>query len=295
MQIFRGIEALQDFIKKEKCQGKSIGLIPTMGALHAGHLSLVTKATEANDVNICSIYVNPIQFNNPIDLQKYPRSWEQDTAMLEAYPNLHIFLPDDSLMYAHPPRIKIDFGELETSMEGKHRPGHFNGVAIVVAKLFHMVRPDRVYFGQKDLQQCAIVSQLIRDLSFNLEMYICPTVREEDGLALSSRNRRLSPEERQQARLIPQALHRAGEMLSQEHQAPDLVKKAMVAMFQDSSLSLEYFEIVNRADLKAIQDRQEAEEIALCIAAHVGEIRLLDNIILQNYGSTFVSPLNTRK
>ena len=280
MHVFEDITTIQTFLKEESLAGKQVGLVPTMGALHTGHLALIEKSIEENDLTICSIYVNPLQFNNSEDLQKYPRTLKSDKEKLNKYQNLHLFLPQDAVLYQENPKIHFNFGSLEESMEGEFRPGHFNGVAIVVSKFFNIVKPQRVYFGQKDLQQCMIIRQLIQDLSFDLEMIIQPTVRESDGLALSSRNRRLSPDERLEAVRIPEALNKAKDLLKDFPEELDQVHKQISAFFAATSLRLEYFSIVNTKDLKEIQKVSEAEEIAICIAAYAGQVRLLDNIIL---------------
>ena len=183
-----------------------------MGALHEGHITLIEKAKQENDVVVSSIFVNPAQFNNPDDLARYPRTLEEDCQKLEAAGCDMVFTPPSTKCTPNQPMLRLNFGELETVMEGAFRPGHFNGVGIVVAKLFNIVQADRAYFGQKDLQQVAVIRRLIRDLSFPVELIRCPTVREADGLAMSSRNRNLTPEEREQAPALFQALTLAHEL-----------------------------------------------------------------------------------
>ncbi|GAB4395266.1 MAG: pantoate--beta-alanine ligase [Microscillaceae bacterium] len=256
------------------------GFVPTMGALHEGHLALIRKAQEQNDQVVCSIYVNPAQFNNPEDLARYPRVLAQDLEQLAEFPNLIVFTPRDEEMYPAPPRVRFDFGKLEQVMEGQYRPGHFNGVALVVAKLFHLVQPHRAYFGRKDLQQTLIVKQLIDDLAFPVELVVCPTVREEDGLALSSRNRRLSTEQRQQAVLIPQTLFEVRRrILAGGHPLPELYQ-FVSEQFAQSELRLEYFQIVHRQTLEPVAHLEAPAALALCLAAYAGEIRLIDNVVL---------------
>ena len=199
MQIFYSINTLQDYLKNQRRKGKSLGFVPTMGALHRGHLSLIEASKAENDLTICSIFVNPTQFNNPQDLAVYPRTLQADCEMLESVKCDVVFAPNAHDMYLTLPNLKFDFGDLERVLEGKFRPGHFNGVGIVVSKLFNIIQPDSAYFGQKDLQQCAIINRLVKDLSYNLKLNICPTQRETDGLAMSSRNRNLTPEQRKNA------------------------------------------------------------------------------------------------
>jgi len=281
LQIFENQLSLKSFRQSLLEKGQSLGFVPTMGALHSGHLALIEKAIQENDQVICSIYVNPTQFNNSRDLQKYPRDFENDIAQLKKFECVHVFLPNDQVMYPSPTLLKFDFGYLEHVMEGHFRPGHFNGVALVVSKLFNLVKPHRAYFGQKDLQQTLIVHKLIQDLSFDLELIVCPTIREEDGLAMSSRNRRLSPSERIEARVIPYSLFEAKEML--QSQKGDIASaKALVRKnFENGGLKIEYFEIVDRFTLLPIQNIKDSKEVALCLVAYLGEVRLLDNVIFE--------------
>lgn len=206
MHIFNTISETQQYLKAQQRAGKTIGFVPTMGALHAGHISLIERAKTENDLAVCSIFVNPTQFNNSDDLKKYPRTLERDCEMLRPVGCDVVFAPSAEEMYPSLPQLKMDFGTLETIMEGKFRPGHFNGVGIVVSKLFNIVKPDKAYFGLKDLQQVAVIRRMVQELSFDLEIIPCPTLRETDGLAMSSRNTRLSPEARA---LAPQKIGRA--------------------------------------------------------------------------------------
>ncbi|MTI37996.1 pantoate--beta-alanine ligase, partial [Fulvivirga lutimaris] len=192
MQIFRDISSLQLSLNELKLERKTIGLVPTMGALHDGHAALLKASLAENDVTVCSIFVNPTQFNNDEDLKNYPRTYEEDIEFLKSFECDIVFNPSAEEMYPKSPSLKFNFADLEQSMEGSYRPGHFNGVAIVVSKLFNIVNPDRAYFGQKDLQQYRIISQLVEDLSYNIELRQIPIKRDENGLALSSRNKRLS-------------------------------------------------------------------------------------------------------
>jgi pantoate--beta-alanine ligase len=280
MQIFEKIADLKYFLRQQRTQPQSIGLVPTMGALHRGHLALIEQSNAANDITVCSIYVNPTQFNNPSDLAKYPRTFKADVDLLSQYDKCVVFAPQDFEMYPEKPHLVFDFGNLELVMEGKFRPGHFNGVAIVVAKLFNLVKPDRAYFGQKDLQQCLIVRQLVKDLSFDLELIICPTIRESDNLAMSSRNLRLAAEDRALAGQIPQVLFMAQDLIRQNRDFPN-IKKMVEDTFAKSPIQLEYFQIVNADTLLNINSYEEAKRIALCIAAYLGDIRLIDNVIVE--------------
>jgi pantoate--beta-alanine ligase len=280
MLLFDQIPALKNYLRDSRHEGKTIGFVPTMGALHAGHLSLIERAVKENDLVICSIFVNALQFNNAQDYEKYPRLFEKDVDLLAKYPNLYLFLPEHRTMYSEMPTLKMDFGQLEQVMEGAHRPGHFNGVGIVVSKLFHIVQPHRAYFGQKDLQQCRVIECMVRDLSFDLECIVCPTVREDDGLAMSSRNLRLTPEQRKHAVLLPQALFLARDLIQKEQKDFSVVRQRVTDFFENTPLKLEYFEIVHSENLQPVQTIAETSRIALCIAAYLGEIRLIDNILL---------------
>lgn len=277
MFVFNTISETQDFLKK---QNKSIGFVPTMGALHAGHISLIEKSKAENELTVCSIFVNPTQFNNPEDLKKYPRTLETDCKMLESAGCDVVFAPSAEEMYPTLPAMKFDFGNLETVMEGKFRPGHFNGVGIVVAKLFHIVKPQKAYFGLKDLQQVAVIRRMVSDLSFDLEVIPCPTLRESDGLAMSSRNTRLSPEARALAPQIFKVLNLAKESL-QNFGDVKIAKETVNQHFiQYSEFELEYFEISDFDTLEPLENYDKSKKAALCIAAFLGGVRLIDNIVV---------------
>jgi pantoate--beta-alanine ligase len=284
MLIYKSTATLKDGLATIRQNGESIGFVPTMGALHAGHMALIARAHSENDWTVCSIFVNPIQFNNSQDFAKYPRDFEKDIALLVGYPRTILFLPTEADIYPELPTLRFDFGLLERVMEGAFRPGHFNGVGIVVAKLFHAVQPSRAYFGQKDLQQCRIVQQMVKDLGFDLELIVCPTSREADGLAMSSRNQRLSPEQRSKAVAIPQALEMAKDLLIQQKQPIEEVKIAVTNFLKNTIVRLEYFEIVHSFTLQTLQETDAQKAIALCIAGFVGEVRLIDNIVLEISG-----------
>ncbi len=278
MQVFFEIKTLQTYLQNQRKSGKTIGFVPTMGALHQGHLSLIETAKNQNDVVVCSIFVNPTQFNNPHDLAVYPRTLEADCKMLEEVACDIVFAPSASEMYPSLPTLKFDFGTLENVMEGKFRPGHFNGVGIVVSKLFNIVQPNKAYFGQKDLQQCAVINCLVKDLSFSLDLVICPTQRETDGLAMSSRNRNLSEDQRVIAPEIYKSLSAAAELLKTKSSTE--VKQFVTDYFEViEDIELEYFEISDFETLLPIEELLEGKT-ALCIAAFLGKTRLIDNIII---------------
>jgi pantoate--beta-alanine ligase len=279
MFIFHSINLLRQYLDQQRQAGKSIGFVPTMGALHEGHLSLIEASRAANALTVCSIFVNPIQFNNPDDLARYPRTLEADCAMLEGAGCDVVFAPSAEEMYPEKPVLKFDFGDLERVMEGQFRPGHFNGVAVVVSKLFNIVQPQRTYFGQKDLQQVAVVRRMMLDLGFQIALHPCPTLREADGLAMSSRNRNLTPDERPVAAHIFKALTLAKNALL-EGQTATAVKQTIAAHFAtEPAFRLEYFEIVNAHTLQNVAQQQPEGQTAICVAAYLGKVRLIDNFV----------------
>lgn len=277
MHILNTIRALRDYIHTNP---RPVGLVPTMGALHQGHLTLIEQARRVpGQVVIASIFVNPVQFNNPDDLARYPRTLAADCELLEAAGCDAVFAPSAGDMYPEPPTLKLNFGELETVMEGAFRPGHFNGVGIVVAKLFNLVQPDRAYFGQKDLQQVAVIRRLIRDLSFPVELIRCPTVREADGLAMSSRNRNLTPDERALAPALSDALTLACDLV-REGNSMDRVKAAVSGFLGNRpGFRLEYVEVANADTLQPVGEQQAPGQTAVCLAAQLGRVRLIDNMV----------------
>ena len=279
MTIIEDPSLLISLLKKYKANHNKTGFVPTMGALHQGHASLFQISAGENDITIASVFVNPIQFNNSMDLEKYPRTLEKDLEILEKAGVNIAFTPSGEMMYPSKPLININFGELENVMEGKFRPGHFNGVAIIVAKLFNIVQPDNAYFGQKDLQQYLVIRQMVKDLSFQINVKPCPIIREADGLAMSSRNIRLNPEMRKIAPKIKEALDLGARLILQY---PPTAVKEQVKEFVASApeLDLEYFEIADSETLAPVSDVKEHKGIALCIAAHLDGVRLIDNILL---------------
>jgi pantoate--beta-alanine ligase len=279
MEVFTSVPAFRHFIQQQRAAGKTIGFVPTMGALHEGHISLLKSAYSENDIAVCSIFVNPTQFNNAADLEKYPRTLEADTALLLAAGCSAAFAPSVQEMYPEPAAMTFDFGSLETVMEGASRPGHFNGVGLVVSKLFNIVQPDKAYFGQKDLQQVAVIKRLVSDLSFQLELVICPTVREDSGLAMSSRNQRLDNQQRKIAANIYRIISEAKESLLEGH-TPDAVKAVAFGEFNKiDAFTLDYFEIVDIKTLQTISKMNPPGLNAICIAAFLGPVRLIDNIV----------------
>jgi pantoate--beta-alanine ligase len=280
MQVFNEIAPLKAFIRAKKHEGKSIGLVPTMGALHAGHLSIIQASQAENDITICSIYVNPAQFNNAADLEKYPRTIDKDTKSLEKVECDVLFCPSNREMYENDSLLKFDFGHLDKVMEGRFRPGHFSGVALVVSKLFNLVEPDRAYFGQKDWQQLVIIRQLVMELKFNLELRVVPIFREADGLAMSSRNQRLAAAEREKAVVFYRALEAAKTSLLSGSRFDEV--STMVRKIVESSdlVTLEYFEIAESKNLNLLDNVKAADRAIMCIAGFVGEVRLIDNMFL---------------
>ncbi|UII34472.1 pantoate--beta-alanine ligase [Fulvivirga ulvae] len=278
MEIYRDIAPLQQHLNEHKFQGKKIGLVPTMGALHEGHLSLIQASQADNDITVCSIYVNPTQFNNSQDLEKYPRNLDQDISLLREAGCHVLFCPDDSTIYTEQPKISFNFAGLDQVMEGKFRPGHFSGVGLIVSKLFNIVAPHCAYFGQKDLQQYLIIKQLVRDLSYNVQLKCIPIVREADGMAMSSRNKRLTEEGRGKAVILYRTLSEAQKMLKSRMDVPR-VKKEVTAIIDQAGVELEYFEIVNPETLEFMENNLSGKNVALCVAGYVDGVRLIDNEI----------------
>lgn len=270
------IELLKE-IETLKKEGRSIGFVPTMGALHEGHLSLIKTANKENDVTIVSIFVNPTQFNNKDDYNKYPRIFDEDIKKLEAVKYDILYTPTEEEMYPEVDNREFDFGRLDKVMEGKHRPGHFRGVALIVSKLFEDVKPDRAYFGEKDFQQVAIIRQLIKILDFNIDIVSCPIFREKDGLAMSSRNMLLNKEQRGNVSLISQTLFKIREQLKtmSVSETKDCVIRTINA---NNFLEVEYFDIVETNSLESINILSDKKSCIGCIAVNVGSIRLIDNV-----------------
>ena len=280
MKVFKNILSVRKAIKGLKPELNSIGLVPTMGALHEGHISLISASIKENDLTIVTIFVNPIQFNNPEDLKNYPSTYEDDLAVLE---NIHcdiLFAPTAEEMYLSEPIINLSFGVLESTMEGAFRPGHFKGVALVVMKLFNILQPSRAYFGQKDLQQYKIIEQMVLDTSLAIHLKMMPIIREESGLALSSRNKLLTSIGRGVAAEINRALCVAVDEIKKGSTATESIAKAKNQLQHFQEISLEYILLVNLKDLQAVESTNASDQLALCFAGYVEDIRLIDNQII---------------
>ena len=279
MKIVETVKELQSLLTEEKKQGKAVGFVPTMGALHEGHLSLVRRCKKENDVAVVSIFVNPTQFNDKGDLERYPRTLEADTRLLKGAGCDYVFAPSEKEVYPETDTRVFDFGLLDKVMEGEHRLGHFNGVAQVVSRLFDMVKPMRAYFGEKDFQQLAIVTEMVRQLKMPVEIVRCPIVREADGLAMSSRNALLNPAQRKAAPRIAKALFAAVDKVC-DMELNALKKFVVDEVNADTELRVEYFEIVNIHTLQSVKSLDENCSKQACIAVFAGKIRLIDNVRL---------------
>jgi len=277
MRIIETVSTLRAELVKEREMDKKIGFVPTMGALHEGHLSLVKKSKADNEVTVVSIFVNPTQFNDSNDFDKYPRTLEEDCKLLEKAGVSFVFVPTVKEMYPEPDTRIFNFSPLDLVMEGKFRPGHFNGVAQVVSKLFDVVNPDRAYFGKKDFQQLAIIREMVKQLNYPIEIVGCPIVREEGGLAMSSRNMRLSEKEREIALKISQTLFKSATFAAtySVEQIKAFVKEEIAG---EPGLLLEYFEIVDGNTLQSICKWDETMYPVGCITVFCGDVRLIDNI-----------------
>ncbi len=277
MILVKTIKELQEKLEGLRSSG-SVGFVPTMGALHHGHLSLVSKAVTENTSVVVSIFVNPTQFNDPNDLKHYPRTLEADLTLLQPTGCQLIFAPEPEEIYPEPDTRKFSFGNLEKVMEGEHRPGHFNGVAQIVSKLFEIVKPDKAYFGQKDFQQLAIIKNMVKQLGLYVEIIPCPIIREASGLAMSSRNELLSAEERQEAALIYQTLSEAQKLKNQK--SVNEVKELVTEKINQSPwLTVEYFEVVDDENLQPVDSWDENNTKVGCIAVYCGKVRLIDNVV----------------
>lgn len=280
MEIFKQISPLKAYLKRARLLGKTIGLVPTMGALHQGHIALVRAAQPQNNITVCSIFVNPAQFNNSADLLKYPRTLEKDIKLLEEVHCDVLFCPDSKEMYPEKSTMTIDFGPIDKVMEGKFRPGHFSGVGLVVSKLFNIVQPDNAYFGQKDWQQFSIINRLADELNFNVNVHGIPTLREADGLALSSRNLRLTPDQRSKATVFYRALVKAGRKIKSGEKIAAVKTDIENMIADEAGVTLEYFEVAESKNLNPLENVENASRPIMCIAGYVGEIRLIDNMFL---------------
>ncbi|HSG67606.1 MAG TPA: pantoate--beta-alanine ligase [Bacteroidales bacterium] len=277
MLVFTKIDEIRSAIADLRAKGKSIGFVPTMGALHNGHLSLLRISKAENDVSVCSIFVNPIQFNNPEDLEKYPRDLDDDIKKLESKGCDIVFAPSVEEMYPGEIDISYDFGSLEKVMEGGHRPGHFNGVAIVVKKLFEICLPHKAYFGEKDFQQLLIVRELVKIENIPVEVIGCPIIRERDGLAMSSRNVRLSEHNRSIAPEIYCTLMRLKDQAG-KYPFDKALREAEKRLIRHREIKLEYVEIVDESSLLKVDGWDRAKHLRAFIALFLGDVRLIDNM-----------------
>lgn len=278
MEIIKTISALQNRLQNQD-KGKSIGLVPTMGALHNGHLSLIKTALAQTDVVVCSIFVNPTQFTDVSDLEKYPRPIAADIEKLELAGCQILFMPDVPEMYPQKEHWHLDIGAVEHRLEGKFRPGHYQGVMQIVYKLFMAVKPDFAFFGQKDFQQVRVIEKMVELKNLPVKTVLCPIIRETDGLAMSSRNIHLSPQERKHALVLSWALQQLKNSYVKEA-SEELRKEAIELIMAEPQVQLEYLEIVNAAKLDNDLSDENKGIIAL-VAAKVGQTRLIDNMILR--------------
>lgn len=277
MIVVDTIGKLHTFLAAARAGGKSVGLVPTMGALHEGHASLVKRSVADNSVTVVSVFVNPTQFNDKGDLERYPRTLEADCRLLETLGASCVFAPSVEEVYPEPDTRVFDFTPLDKVMEGIYRPGHFNGVAQIVSKLFAYVEPDRAYFGEKDFQQLAIIREMVRQLGLSLDIVGCPIVREADGLALSSRNALLTPEQRHAALAISRTLFASVEY-AKCHSLGDTKQMVEQAIVDAEGLELEYYEVVDGNTLQSVVSWDDADYIVGCITVYCGKVRLIDNI-----------------
>lgn len=277
MKIVSSIKDLKNFLALEREKGKKIGLVPTMGALHAGHISLVKRCVAENGICVVSDFVNPTQFNDKHDLETYPRTLEADCALLEPVGCDYVFAPSVAEMYPEPDTRVFDLGPVAAVMEGPRRPGHFNGVAQVVSKLFYIVEPDNAYFGEKDFQQIAVIREMVRQLNLPVHIVDCPIQREADGLALSSRNTRLTPEQRQKAPVIARTLKESTTFVPAKS-VQEVIDFVVNTINQVPEMKVEYFEIVDGHTMQSIKNWSDTTYPVGCITVYCGEVRLIDNI-----------------
>ena len=279
LEIFTTKKELRSWLALSENKHKTVGFVPTMGALHEGHLSLVHSAQKQADLVVCSIFVNPKQFNDPADLEKYPRPVEQDIAKLKAAACDALFLPEVQEMYGEDEKWHMNLGPLEEVLEGRFRPGHFQGVVHIVKKLFDLVRPQFAFFGQKDYQQVLVIEKLVKHFRMPVKLVVVPVLREPDGLAMSSRNIHLSPEEHRQALALSKALELTKKHFS-EKTIPQLKTDAVNFLSKSEGVRLDYFEICDAKTLQPAHSKKNKALVALT-AAYIGKTRLIDNIILR--------------
>ncbi|MDE7410700.1 MAG: pantoate--beta-alanine ligase [Paramuribaculum sp.] len=277
MKVIRTVSELHDTISRCRAEGKSIGLVPTMGALHAGHMSLMERARKENDVVVASVFVNPTQFNNAADLATYPRTEDADCRLMTDAGVDYAFIPSVEEIYPEPDTRVFDLGPVADVMEGPMRPGHFNGVAQIVSKLFDFVRPDRAYFGEKDFQQIAVIRRMVQLEGFDIDIVDCPIKRHPDGLAMSSRNVRLTPEQRAVAPAIHRILDES-RSLRKHMNVNELKTKVIDEINAVPHMKVEYYEIVHPLTMQPITDWNDTNEPVGCITVYCGDVRLIDNI-----------------
>ena len=277
MKIIKTIKEIQNLIISLQEEGKTIGFVPTMGALHKGHLSLVKQSAEENDMTVVSVFVNPTQFNNKKDLEKYPRNFEQDFALLSQNKCDIVFAPSDDEMYPEKDERIFDFGNIDKVMEGEHRPGHFNGVGQIVSKLFDAVPANSAYFGLKDFQQLAVIQELVRQLKIDINIVPCAIIREKNGLAMSSRNELLTKEQRNEAGIIFETLSSIKKLYTTKS-VKEVEEWAIAKINTNKNFKIEYLEVVDNKTLNKVDNWQNKNGTSVCIALFTGEIRLIDNI-----------------
>lgn len=274
------VREIKNYIQDLRKNNTSVGYVPTMGALHDGHQALIRKCQAENDVTIVSIFVNRLQFNDPADFDAYPRIEEKDFAMLEKMGVDSVFSPEEHEIYPRDPEVQLDLGQMAEVMEGKFRPGHFQGVCLVLSKFFNIIRPDQVYFGLKDLQQFLLVKRMVEDLAFDLTVIGVDTQREDSGLALSSRNLRLSEEGKKTAANIHIGLTQARDKILKKVHIEEITRECREFYGRIDGFELEYCEIVNASNLKTFNSYEGIEAVALCVAVYVEGVRLIDNLYL---------------
>ena len=279
MKIFNSRQAVHNYLNELRASGKSIGFVPTMGALHAGHLSLIKLARQKADVIVCSIFVNPTQFNDIKDLENYPRPIEDDIRKLEEVNCNVLFIPGVSEMYNSAEKWNMELGNFDNILEGKIRPGHYQGVTQIVKKLFDTINPHYAFFGQKDYQQFMVISYMVKKLRVKTKLVLCPIIRESDGLAMSSRNIYLSPDDRKNALALSKVLTKVKERYKTKT-IPQIKKEVESYLKSAPGIEIEYFEIFNANSFEATSSKRPASLIAL-VAAKVGSIRIIDNMILK--------------
>ncbi len=283
MKVYKNIIDIKKYVLKQKKKGKTIGLVPTMGALHQGHFSLVKKSVKKCDITITSIFVNPTQFGENEDLDKYPQTLEQDIKNLKKLDVDVLFLPNNEIMYPNGYNTWVEVKELTNKLCGKSRPVHFRGVTTVVSKLFNICQPDKAYFGQKDYQQSVVIKRMVKDLNFPVKIKVCPIVREKDGLALSSRNKYLSPTERQDALVLNKSLKKAAEIIKTGEVNVKKITDEIKSIIKTVPCSkIDYIEIVDAHTLETVKLIEN--HVVITLAVNIGRTRLIDNAIIKTHG-----------